>query len=107
MVMPFLSRLSSLARNLFRPARVEQDLDDEVHAHLVMLADEKIRAGADPETARRESILESGGVEQLKEHVRDARTGRWLESLFQDLRYGLRTLSRDPGFTVVAVMTLA
>src|ERR1700732_4067274 len=105
--MAMLSRFTSLLRNLFQRRRSDEALDAEVHGYVDMLADEKIRAGMNPEDARRAARIELGGVEQTKEQVREVRAGAWLEILVQDLRYGVRTLGRSAGSTVIAVLTLA
>ncbi|MGH9430507.1 MAG: ADOP family duplicated permease [Terriglobia bacterium] len=105
--MLLLSKLKSLARNLFHKSRVEQELSDEVRSYVEMLTEEKLEAGVSPETARREAMMELGGVEQVKQRVREVRIGTLLDTLFQDLGYGIRQLRRSPGFTAVAVISLA
>src|SRR5580658_6825245 len=105
--MQFLSRLISLGRNLFTRARVERDLDAELRAYLDHATDEKRGAGMGLAEARREAQIEAGGIEQVKERVREVRTGQMLEELFLDIRYGIRTLRKNLAFTLVAVMTLA
>ena len=105
--MPILPRLSSLWRNLFRKARKEQELTEELDAYLEILVEQKIIEGLDPAEARRAALIELGGKEQVKEKVREARAGHHLEILWQDLRYGLRTLGRNPGFAAIAALSLA
>jgi len=105
--MPLFLKARSLLRNLFSPRRVETDLDQEVRSHLELLIDEKIHAGMSPSEAQRAARIEIGGFEQVKEQVREERLGNWLHSVFSDFRYGFRQLYKNPGFTFVAVMTLA
>src|SRR4029434_4022458 len=85
----------------------DADLDAEVQAHLDLLAAEHERRGLSPVAAREAARRDCGGVEQMKERYRDQRGLRWLEDMAQDVRYGTRMLRRNPGFTAVAVITLA
>ena len=105
--MPLLLRVRSFLRNLFLSRRVEVDLDQEVHSHLEMLTEENIRAGMSPKEAQRAARIELGGIEQVKEQVRDERIGNWLRSVISDCRYGVRQFRKNAGLTVVVVLTLA
>jgi len=94
-------------RGLFAGAREDDDLREELESHLELETAELIRRGLDPETARRQARLASGGLTQAAEAVRDQRGLPWIENAMADLRYGLRSLRRNPGFTAVVVITLA
>jgi putative ABC transport system permease protein len=104
---PLFVKVRSFLRNLFFTRRVEVDLDQEVHSHLEMLTEENIRAGMPPHEAQRAARIELGGIEQMKEQVREERLGNWLHSVLSDCRYGLRQLRKSPGATAVMVFTLA
>jgi hypothetical protein len=105
--MPLRARIAWLFHNLFRRARTERDLDDEVRGYIELLAHEKMQRGVDPQAALRAALVEAGGIQQLKEGIRDMRPGSFRDTVWQDIRYGARTLVTQPGFSVVAILTLA
>jgi putative ABC transport system permease protein len=98
--------MSWLAR-LFCRDRLEHQLDAELRDHFERLVSDFVAEGLSERDARRRARLEFGGLDQVKEICRDARGTRWLEEFAQDLRYGWRGLQRNPGFMVVAVLTLS
>jgi hypothetical protein len=101
-----LSRIVSLCRNLLRRRPVERDLNDEINAYVDLLADSKINDGLGAKAARRHALIETGGTEQIKEHVREVRMGHMFETIWQDLRFGVRMIAKTPLLSITAVVTL-
>ena len=101
------SRLRSLWRNLVHGQRVERDLEDEVRGTFELLVEEKIERGVQPAAARTEAAREMGRLESIKEQVREVRNGAGIETLWHDVRFGVRLLRRTPSFAAAAIISLA
>src|SRR5580704_1571559 len=93
-------------RSFFQHRRRDTELDTELAAHLELAVEENIRRGMSAEEARRQALIRFGGMAQAKEQQREARGLPWLDVLLQDLRFTVRTLGRDRGFTLIAVAIL-
>jgi len=93
-------------RNLLRRDRVERELADEIDESIEQLIEEKIAEGMSRDEARRAARLAIGGVDQIKDSIRDVRAGAWLDALRQDLRFAVRTFMRRPGFATIALLTI-
>ncbi len=102
-----LSDLYIRLRSLFRRAKVEEELNDELRFHQEKQVDKYMRTGMSRDEAQRQVRLDFGGADQVKEDCREARGISFLESLGQDLRYGMRMLVKSPVFTAVIILTLA
>ncbi len=105
--MYWMRSLVEALTSLFSKGRVERELQEELHFHIDKETEKNIKAGMDPAEARRVALVRFGGVEQVKEQVREERGVRPLEDLLADLRHALRIFRKDRGFALVVVLTLA
>jgi putative ABC transport system permease protein len=102
-----LRRAWARTRALFRRRRLEREMEEELRLHLELEAEDNVRRGLSPEDARRAAAISFGGLDRAREECRDSWGHRALETLLQDLRYGARSLRRNPGYAAAVLVTLA
>ncbi len=105
--MPLVTWLKTVLQTWFRRDDVYRDLDEEMASSLQLLIDEKVGEGMDPDTARREALVELGGIDRIREQVWESRAGTGFGHLIFELRSAVRSLRKWPGFAAVVILTLA
>jgi putative ABC transport system permease protein len=100
-------KLQALSRNLTRKEKIDHELDEEIRSYREHLEAQKLGSGAAPDEARRASLMELGGAEQIKESVRDVRRGALFDALGAELRQSVRGLRRNPALTILGTIMLA
>src|ERR1035438_1686645 len=104
---PLIAKMRALGLRLLRAPRSDGEFQDELASHIVMHTEDGVRAGLCPEEARHQALIRLGGVEQTRQAYRERRCLPWIEALLQDVRFGVRMMARNSGFTAVAIVTLA
>src|SRR5580692_5419598 len=102
-----LKAILARLRGIVAQDRASAEIAAELESHLQMHIDDNVRAGMTPQEARRAALIQLGGMEQTAQAVRERSTLPWLETLLQDVRYGVRMFARNPMFAAVTILTLA